>query len=95
MKKYDIAAKVGEYQTNTGETKARWQNVGAVMEGRDGKPYMMLAKWFNPAGVPDARGGESILLSLFPPREKGQQSAHQASIAAQAPKDYVDDELPF
>ena len=95
MKVYDVAAKVGEYQTQDGKTKGRWQNVGAVMEGKDGGQYLMLAKWFNPAGVPDARGGESILLSLFPPRERGQQqTAHQASQAAQAPKDF-DDQIPF
>lgn len=68
-KKFDIAVKVGEYTAKDGTLKGRWQNVGAVMEG-DGGPFIMLAKWFSPAGVPDARGGESILLSCFPPKER-------------------------
>lgn len=67
-KKFDIAVKVGEYTNKAGETKGRWQNVGAMMEGESG-PFIMLAKWFNPAGVVDARGGESILLSLFEPKQ--------------------------
>jgi len=69
QKLYDIVAKVGEYQGKDGETKAKWQTVGALLEGDKG-PFLMLAKWFNPAGVPDARGGENILLSLFKPKEQ-------------------------
>ena len=79
MKKlYDIVAKVGEYQGKDGETKARWQTVGAMLEGEKG-PFLMLAKWFNPAGVQDARGGESLLLSLFEPKqdERGQGQRQQ------------------
>lgn len=69
MKKlYDVVAKVGEYQKD-GDTKARWQTVGAVLEGENG-PFMLLAKWFNPAGVIDAKGGESVMLSLFQPKER-------------------------
>lgn len=72
-KVYDIVAKVGEYQGKDGEMRARWQTVGAMLEGDKG-PFLMLAKWFNPAGVADSRGGESLLLSLFEPKqeERGQ-----------------------
>lgn len=84
-KLYDISAKVGEYQAQDGTTKGRWQNVGAVMEGDNG-PYIMLAKWFNPAGVPDARGGESILLSCFQPKQEGgQQQQRDARPVQKAP----------
>jgi single-stranded DNA-binding protein len=38
----------------------------------------MLAKWFNPAGVPDLSGkgatSESILLSMFEPKDKNGQA---------------------
>lgn len=71
-KLYDLAVKTGEYQDRTtGQNKGRWQNVGAVMQGDDGGKFIMLAKWFNPAGVPDlsGRGGESILLSMFEPQQ--------------------------
>jgi hypothetical protein len=80
-KLYDLAVKTGEYQDRNGNKKGRWQNVGAVMQGDDGGKFIMLAKWFNPAGVPDlsGRGGESILLSMFEPRnDNGQQDAHNS-----------------
>lgn len=76
-KLYDIVAKIGEYQAADGTAKGRWQNVGAVMEGDNG-PFIMLAKWFNPAGVQDSRGGESILLSCFAPKQsEGQQTQRE------------------
>jgi hypothetical protein len=78
-KLYDIVAKVGEYQGKDGEMKAKWQSVGAVLEGDKG-PFMLLEKWFNPAGVPDAKGGSAIMLSLFSPKERdGGDGEYQAS----------------
>ena len=105
-KLYDLAVKTGEYQDRaTGQTKGRWQNVGAVMQSDDGSKFIMLAKWFSPAGVPDlsGKGGESILLSMFAPKD--QQG--QAPAAAQAPRaaapaprpapaaSMSDDDIPF
>lgn len=71
-KKYDVCVKVGEYTDNTGATKSRYQNVGAVMEGKDG-PYMLLSRWFNPGGMPNPEGRESLLVSLFEPRQHRSQ----------------------
>jgi hypothetical protein len=86
-KLYDLSVKVGEYTAKDGSTKGRWQNVGALMEGDNGM-FIMLAKWFNPAGVIDTRGGESILVSCFEPKQfgDGQQSDNRqaASPAAAA-----------
>lgn len=105
-KTHDLAVKVGEYTNAQGEKKNRYQNVGAVMQGDNGQ-FIMLAKWFNPAGVVDARGGESILLSMFEPRQEGQQpSGQQRPQAAQVPQqrpapmqrggfDDMDDQVPF
>ena len=70
-KVYDLAVKVGSYQTKDGQTKHRYQNVGAAMQNDDGGMFLMLAKWFNPAGVADGKSSESILVSMFEPREKG------------------------
>jgi hypothetical protein len=70
-KTYDLAVKIGTYQTKDGQTKNRYQNIGAAMENDDGGMFLMLAKWFNPAGVQDGKSTESILVSMFPPREKG------------------------
>lgn len=103
---YDLAVKTGEYQDRQGNKKGRWQNVGAVMQGDDGGKFIMLAKWFNPAGVPDlsGRGGESILLSMFEPRQAdGQQNAHNEAKSngyaptQTGPSNYTanDDDIPF
>jgi hypothetical protein len=58
----------------------------------------MLAKWFNPAGVTDDRGGESILISVFEPKEKG-EAPRQAKPAQrqQASSGFDDfpDSVPF
>jgi hypothetical protein len=95
-KLYDLAVKTGEYTDNQGQQKGRWQNVGAVMTSDNGGQFVMLAKWFNPAGVADAKGGESILLSCFEPTKAG---AHQQSAPAprQAPAPTFDasDDIPF
>lgn len=107
-KLYDLAVKTGEYQDRaSGQTKGRWQNVGAVMQGDDGGKFIMLAKWFNPAGVPDlsGRGGESILLSMFPPKDQPQAAPaptqHQAAKSngyappPQQPHVAEDEDIPF
>lgn len=93
-KTHDITVVVGEYKDREGNVKKRYQSVGALMQGDNG-PYIMLAKWFNPAGVVDARGGESILLSCFEPRQ-AQHAPQQRNIApqSQASDDYSQD-IPF
>lgn len=69
MKKlFDMAVKVGEYTDQHGKTKGRWENVGAVMEGKDG-PFAFIKKTFNPAGVPTQEGRESIIVSFFKPKK--------------------------
>lgn len=103
-KLYDLAVKTGEYKAADGSTKGRWQNIGAVMQADDGSKFIMLAKWFNPAGVPDLSGknatSESILLSMFEPKDKNAGSAPaQGAPAASAPapsaQGAMDDDIPF
>lgn len=100
-KLYDLAVKTGEYKNQSGEMKGRWQNVGACMQSDDGNKFLMLNKWFNPAGVQDlsGKGGESILLSMFPPRDPNQQQGQgqqQSQGQSQPPQpDNIDDDIPF
>lgn len=69
VKVYDLAVKTGEYQSQ-GETKARYENVGLVMKGDDGKFFLLLKRTFNPAGItPKNAGDDNILIGMFPPRE--------------------------
>lgn len=103
-KLYDLAVKTGEYKDNTGAPKGRWQNIGAVMQSDDGSKYIMMAKWFNPAGVPDLNGkgatSESILVSLFPPKDRDGAAPQPHRAQAPAPTSpaglaQMDDDIPF
>jgi hypothetical protein len=87
----DLAVKVGTYVQN-GETKGRWENVGAVMRGDDGSEFMTLKRTFNPAGVPVEPGKDQIIISAFDPKPNdGQRSA----AAPQQRRELPDDDLPF
>lgn len=65
----DIAVKVGEYEDEHGEWKGRYENVGSLMEGDDGE-FLILKRTFNPAGVPNPDNRDSLIMSLFEPRER-------------------------
>lgn len=102
-KKYDLVVKVGEYTDNQGQTKGRFKNVGVMMDGQNG-PYILLDRTFNPAGVGGNDGRESIIISLYEPKQDGQQQqaspAQQAHSTAKAnayqpqPR-ALDDDVPF
>lgn len=64
MKTHDLVVKTGEYQQN-GETKARWQNVGAVVKTEKGS-VLLLERWFNPAGITGDGNSENILVRMMP-----------------------------
>lgn len=75
-KKYDLAVKVSEYQDNYNRTRARWKNIGSLMEDDKGGEFIMLDKYVNYAllGQSDR---DTILVSLFEAKERG-NSAGQA-----------------
>lgn len=85
-KKYDIVATVGTY-TKNGQTKNKYKNVGVVME-KDGKPFILLDKTFNPAGMPGDK--ENILLSLYEPKDKSDDYNQDRKSGFD-----LDDEIPF
>ena len=92
-KKYDCAVKVGEYRDRqTGETKSKWLNVGAVIQTENGH-VLLLDRTFNPAGLPDPdpenRG--NVMISLFPANRDSAQ--HQQSAPPPAPP--PGDDAPF
>jgi len=101
-KKYDLVIKTGEYTDRNGETKGRYENIGAIMQGDNGH-YMMLKRTFNPAGVPCDPQRDSILVSMFEPKQnngqQGQQQRQQPQQSGGAqgamPSDDMDDEIPF
>jgi hypothetical protein len=93
-KVYDLAVAVGSYTDAQGQTRNRYQNIGAVMQKDDGGKFIIMERWFNPAGVPyDSSRGNSILLSMFEPRQQ-QGGGGQGSAAGTTPGD-DDDHIPF
>ena len=99
-KLFDLKVKTGEYTNNNGEKKGRYITVGRIMQGNDGKEYIMLDRTFNPAGVPDltGKGGDSILIGKFEPYDNngGQRSAPAAREQVANHGAPVDDlDIPF
>lgn len=97
-KLYDLAVKTREYTDRDGNRKGNWQNVGSVMQSDDGSKFIMLARWFNPAGVPDlsGKGGDTLLLSMFAPKDDSQQAPRQAAAAPRPQQSVHDDsDIPF
>lgn len=106
-KKYDLVVKVGEYTDNQGQTKGRFKNVGVMMDGDKG-PYILLDRTFNPAGVGGNDGRESIIISLYEPKQDGQSGGLQSQLPQSQqqhsqqkangyqpqPRD-LDDDVPF
>lgn len=83
-KKYNLAVKTGEFQNGSGETKNRYQVIGAMIEGNNG-PYLLIDKTFNPAGIQD--GKSSVLISMFEPKMQAQSGGGYAGPS--------DDDIPF
>ena len=97
-KTHDIAVKTGEYQDRqSGETKGRWQNIGALMEGDDGHRFLILERTFNPAGMPNPENRETIIASCFPPRTQNREEDYRNSPRGQraGSSGITDDEIPF
>ena len=76
----DLAVKVGSYTDGQGQEKGRYQNVGSLMRSDDGNEFIVLHRWFNPAGVPNPENRDSVLISCFEPKpqvQQGQQGQQQ------------------
>lgn len=73
----DLAVKTGSYTDGQGQEKGRYQNVGSLMRSDDGNEFIVLHRWFNPAGVPNPENRDSVLISCFDPKPQGQQQQQQ------------------
>jgi hypothetical protein len=93
----ELAVKAGEYTNRNGETKARWVNIGRVMKTDDGGTFALIDRHFNPAGIEVEPGRDSIMVSMFDPKPRDEQSAHNQAKAngyQQQPEE-LDDNIPF
>lgn len=64
----DLAVKVGTYEKG-GETKGKYINVGLVLKDDDNKTMILLNRTFNPAGVPNPEGKDTVIISKFDVKE--------------------------
>ena len=71
MKKIkDLTVKVGTYQKD-GQEKNRYLNIGSMMEDDNGGTFILMNRTFNPAGVPNPENRESVLVSMFDVKSRG------------------------
>lgn len=68
-KLYDVVAKTREWIDKNGEKKGNWVNVGSIWKNDEGEPWLVLNRYFNPAGIPHDPERDTISLSLFKPRQ--------------------------
>lgn len=94
----DLAVVTGSYFKD-GLEKRRYAKVGVVMEGDDGNQFMMINRHINFAGLPFKEGSESVVVSIFDPRDDNaprQQAPQQQTGGGQQFADELDgDEIPF
>lgn len=87
-KAYDLAAVTGEYTSN-GQTKKRYQNMGAVFRRDDGSLCMKVE--CVPVGP-----GWSGWVNMFEPRERNQQGGSDSGQNYGAgSSDPLDSDIPF
>lgn len=77
-KTHDLAVKLGEYTDRQGQSKGRWQNVGAVLQDSNGGEFILLERTFNPAGMPNPDGKTSVAISKFPVGQRDGQGGGQS-----------------
>ena len=73
-KLYDLAVATSKYTTRDGKEKSTWENVGSLLENDKGGKYIMLKATFNPAGLERRQGSDSVVISLFAPKDKDNSS---------------------
>jgi hypothetical protein len=94
----DLAVKTGTYTDKSGATKGRYENIGKLMQGKDGL-YVLLKKTFNPAGVETEPGRDMIVVSVFEKRDdapQGSQPQPRQAGGATGPRGGdVNEDIPF
>lgn len=83
----NLSVKTGEY-TKDGETKGRYENIGALWEGDKGM-YITLKRSANLAAYPFKEGGDSIIVSVFPDKDDAPKAKTSSGSA------FADDDQPF
>lgn len=96
QKIYDLAVKTGTYTDAAGQQKNRYQNIGAVLKGDDGNPFMLLDPLINIGAIQREAGKDRVLVSMFKPNDQaGGQPQRQAPAPARRPAPVDDSDVPF
>lgn len=98
MKKaFDLAVKTGTYTDAAGATKNRYQSIGALMQGDDGRQFLLLDPLINLAAVPREPGRDRVIVSMFEPKSDSAtgQAPAPAARRAPAPAAAPVDDVPF
>jgi len=86
----ELAVGVRKYTDQSGQEKTQWENIGAIFKNEEGKSFISIKRTFNPAGVPNPENKDSVLVSMFDPKDKDAAPAAPAKAAAP-----IDDDIPF
>ena len=73
-KTHDLTIPAGQYVDKNGQTRTKWENIGAIFQTDNGKSFVTLKRTFNPAGIPlDDKGTnkDSIIINLFDANNRG------------------------
>ncbi len=94
---HDLTVKIGEYTGHDGQKKARWLNIGKVIQTDDGGEFMTINRHFNPAGVPNLDGRDTIAVSKFAitPKDQVAQAGVPAPATNPVPPVNNMDDIPF
>ena len=93
---YDLAVKTRTYKDSQGNDKAVWKTVGSILETKNGGKVILLDRTFNPAGCPAEEGRDTVMISMFEPKERGQDAHSEAKANAyQKPDAGLAEDIPF
>lgn len=94
---HDLTVKIGEYLTYDGQKKARWLNIGKIIQTDYGGEFITINRHFNPAGVPNLDGRDTIAVSKFviTPKDQAPQAIAPAPATNPVPPVNQVDDIPF
>ena len=69
----DLVVKMGSYIKADGSNKNKYENIGSKFENDKGGSFFTIKRTFNPAGVPNPDGKDSIIISIFDIKEDSKE----------------------
>jgi hypothetical protein len=91
----DALVKVGSY-VKDGKDKARYENVGHVLQLDNGGEILCIKRTFSPAGVPNPDNRDTVIVSLFDVKDSSSETHKGYDKAGNGPSaSDMNDEVPF